>query len=77
LAKPPTRIRVTEVVAFFTHPVQVNQRKDPMLEALARATARCRKQFSRITIADLVKLSVDETFQEPGSTKSLKVRSRL
>lgn len=77
LVKPAARIRVAEVVAFFTHPVQANQRKDPMLRALARATARCRKEFSRITIADLVNLSAQETFQVPVRTTSSKTRSRL
>lgn len=57
LVKPAARIRVTDVVTFFTHPVQVHQQKDPVLQALARATARCRKEFSRITIADLARLS--------------------
>lgn len=65
LVKPAARIRVTEVVAFFARPVQVDHRKDPILRALARVTVPCRKQFNRITIADLSKLSACKTFHGP------------
>ena len=77
LVKPAARIHLAEVVAFFAHPVQVNQRKDPMLRALARATSQCRKEFSRITIADLGVLSACKTLRGPVRAKPLKARSRV
>lgn len=55
LQKPAAKIRVTDVAAFFCRPVKP-QRNDPVRQALADVTMRCRKQFSRITIADLSKL---------------------
>lgn len=57
LVKPAGRIRVADIVAFFTHPAPSEEQKDPIVQALVRATAPCRKQFTRITIADLANLS--------------------
>lgn len=57
LPKPAGRIRVADVVAFFTHPAPSEEQKDPLVQALVRATARCRKEFSRITIGDLASFS--------------------
>ena len=55
LQKPAAKIRVTDVAAFFCRPVKP-QSNDPVRQALADVTMRCRKQFSRITIADLSRL---------------------
>jgi DNA-binding IscR family transcriptional regulator len=57
LVKLAARIRVADIVAFFTHPAPSEERKDPLVQALVRATAPCRKEFSHITIADLARLS--------------------
>ena len=59
LVTPAERIRVTDVADFFTHHVQsdLRQERDPLLKALARAAARCRKEFAQITVADLAKVS--------------------
>jgi len=57
LVKPAGRIRVADVVAFFTHPAPAAEQNDPIVQALVRATAPCRKEFSRITVADLASLS--------------------
>lgn len=57
LVKPAGRIRVADIVSFFTHPAPVEEQKDPIVQALVRATAPCRKEFSRITVADLASLS--------------------
>lgn len=57
LVKPARRIRVADIVVFFTHPAPAEEQKDPLVQALVRATAACRKEFSRIAIADLSSLS--------------------
>jgi DNA-binding IscR family transcriptional regulator len=59
LVTPAQTIRVTDVADFFTHHIQgdLRQERDPLLKALARATARCRKEFAQITVADLAKVS--------------------
>jgi len=59
LVTPAERIRVTDVADFFTHHAQgdLRQERDPLLKALARAAARCRKEFAQITVADLAKVS--------------------
>ena len=59
LVTPANQIRVTDVADFFTHHAQgsLRQEKDPLLKALARATARCQKEFAHITVADLAKVS--------------------
>jgi Rrf2 family protein len=53
LQKPAESIRVTDVADFFRRPAQLQQHDDPVLQALARATEKCNKEFRRITIADL------------------------
>ena len=59
LITPAESIRVTDVADFFTHHTKdIPQRKqDPLLKALAQATARCQKEFAQITVADLVRVS--------------------
>ena len=57
LVKPAGRIRVRDIVGFFTHPAPAEEQKNPLVQALVRATAPCRKEFSRITIADLASVS--------------------
>lgn len=68
LVKPANRIRVTDVADFFTHHTQEKrpQKRDELLVALEQATARCHKEFARITVADLAKVSGCEP---PGSTR--------
>lgn len=68
LVRPAGRIRLTDVVGFFTHPAPAEEQKDPLVQALVRATAPCRKEFSRITIADLARLSACNT--PSGTDKS-------
>ena len=57
LAKRAGRIRVTDVVDFFAHHEESERsmEQDGLLKALEHATAQCRNQFSRITVADLAK----------------------
>ena len=59
LVKPANRIRVTDVADFFAHhtPEKSPRKRDELLIALERATARCHKEFERITVADLAKTS--------------------
>jgi Rrf2 family protein len=59
LVRSPETIRITDVADFFAHRGEEHGLKegDVLLKALERATARCRKEFSRITIADLAKAS--------------------
>lgn len=57
LVRPAGRIRVAKVVSFFTHPAPAEEQKDPIVQALVRVTAPYRKEFSRITVADLASLS--------------------
>jgi Rrf2 family protein len=68
LVKPAGRIRVADIVAFFTHPAPSEEQKDPLVQALVRVTAPCRKEFSHITIADLVNLSSCK--RPPGAPNS-------
>ncbi|HYM76962.1 MAG TPA: Rrf2 family transcriptional regulator [Candidatus Dormibacteraeota bacterium] len=56
LQKPAASIRVTDVADFFRRPAQLQHPEDPVLQALARATQKCNKEFRRITIADLSRL---------------------
>ena len=74
LVAPAERIRVTDVADFFTHHAKDVPRReqDPLIKALARATARCQKEFSHITVADLAKVSGCEP---TGSNRTRKARS--
>lgn len=56
LQKPAKSIRVTDVADFFRRPAQPQQYDDPVVQALARATEKCNKEYRRITIADLSRL---------------------
>ena len=55
LTKPANRIRVTDVADFFAHHsgARGSMEQDGMFKVLSQATVRCRKEFSRITVADL------------------------
>lgn len=57
LVRPADRIRVTDVADFFAHHALQRgpHKRDGLLKALEQATARCRKEFARITVADLAK----------------------
>ena len=59
LSKPANRIRVTDVADFFAHHNEArgSMEQDGMLKMLSQATVRCRKEFSRITVADLARAS--------------------
>jgi Rrf2 family protein len=59
LTKPANRIRVTDVADFFAHHNEArgSMEQDGMFKALSQATVRCRKEFSRITVADLARAS--------------------
>ena len=57
LIRPAHEIRVTDVADFFSHDsLHGRQKRDGLLKALKQATARCRKEFARITVADLAKV---------------------
>lgn len=73
LVTPADRIRVTDVADFFTrHTKDIPERKqDPLLKALARATARCKKEFAHITVANLAKASGCEP---TGANRTRKTR---
>src|SRR6516162_7294217 len=57
LATPANRFRVTDVTDFFAHHGEARRShgQNGLLRALERATARCQKELSRITVADLAK----------------------
>lgn len=57
LVRPADSIRVTDVADFFSRHTRHSreQKMDGLLKALEGATARCHKEFSRITVADLAK----------------------
>jgi Rrf2 family protein len=58
LIKPAETIRVTDVADFFAHHDEANcSQQDALLKALEQATARYQEEFSRITVADLAKVS--------------------
>lgn len=58
LLRPAELIRVTDVADFFNHDTEGHSPRKPdgLLKALAEATARCHKEFERITVADLAKV---------------------
>jgi Rrf2 family protein len=75
LASPANRIRVTDVTGFFAHQGQQHAlEKDGLLKALERATAQCKKEFSRITVADLAKMSGCEPEEHRAAAVSPKYR---
>ncbi len=79
LSTPADRIRVTDVTDFFAHDGEGHGalEKDGLLSALERATARCQKEFSRITVADLAKASGCEPANHRASgTKSTEHRRK-
>lgn len=74
LAVPPQRIRVSDVIDFFTHRDREIEggKSDCVVEALQRATARCHREFRHISVADLVKL-----YEQAKSKKPRKSRESL
>lgn len=58
LVRPAETIRVTDVADFFAHhtKAQTSKKRNGLLKALEQATARCQKEFSHITVADLAKV---------------------
>jgi DNA-binding IscR family transcriptional regulator len=81
LVTPAQKIRVTDVADFFTHHAQgdLRQERDPLLKALARATARCRKEFAQISVADLAKVSGCEATlsNRPSNTRATEEQRKL
>jgi Rrf2 family protein len=77
LVMPADQIRVTDVADFFARHMKRHAGKGPdgLLKALEAATARCQKEFSRITIADLAKASRCEP-GTPAAKKVAKQRQR-
>lgn len=59
LAKPAGRIRVTDVADFFARRgvAKGSMEQDGLCKALELATAHCRREFSRITVAELARAS--------------------
>jgi len=59
LIRPAGGIHVTDLADFFAHHTRRRrlQKRDGFLKELKQATARCRKEFARITVADLAKAS--------------------
>jgi len=76
LNTPAERIRVTDVADFFAHQTKEGpeNEQDPVLKALAQATARCHKEFAQITVADLTKVSGSEC-KTTKSRRAVKSRS--
>jgi Rrf2 family protein len=68
LIVPAGRIRVTDVVEFFARHSRDSSEHlgDPVLRALARATARCQKEFQHVTVADIAKLDRSEQTKRTG-----------
>lgn len=65
LVVPARKIRVTDVVEFFaTHP-EAGHKQDAIEQALAEATARCQREFKRVTLADITKLAVSHDAETP------------
>ena len=58
LVVPASRIRVTDVVEFFSHhpPSTPGQDSDSVVQALAPANARCQREYRHVTVADIAKL---------------------
>lgn len=78
LVKPADGIRVTDVADFFSHHTHGHglRRRDGLLKALKRATARCQKEFARITVADLAKASGCKRTQPRRLTKAVSPQQR-
>ncbi len=78
LIVPAERIRVTDVADFFTHHTKdiPRRKQDPLLKALAQATARCQKEFAQITVADLAKVSGCEPAGSNRSRSTATTRER-
>jgi DNA-binding IscR family transcriptional regulator len=76
LVRPADRIRVTDVADFFAHHTQGHrlQKRDGLLNGLKQATARCRKEFARITVADLAKASGCERTERRHVTKAVSMQ---
>ena len=78
LIVPAERIRVTDVADFFTHHTKdiLRRKQDPLLKALAKATARCQKEFVQITVADLAKVSGCEPAESNRSRSTATTQER-
>jgi len=70
LVRSPETILITDVADFFAHRSEEHgvKEKDGLLKALEQATAHCRREFSRITVADLAKA--------PGCEPSKPIRTK-
>ena len=71
LARPPQKIRVFDVFSFFAPPRNSMQEPDPILQSLARATARCEKKVARITVANLARHSPCKALRQQPSSKHM------
>jgi Rrf2 family protein len=72
LIRPADTIRVSSVISFFAHHAQnkVRRKKDPIWDALTRATVHCQEELGQITVADLAKLTKSKQFKKPAVQKS-------
>lgn len=72
LVTPPESIRVSDVIAFFTHRDRQSAPAEPdcVFDALERATARCQRQFEHITVKNLLKRYEQEQARKPRRTQA-------
>jgi len=75
LVTPAERIRVTDVLDFFTHRTHESpgQARDPIVRVLAHAVTRCQEELNHITVADLAKLAGGEPPQVGNVRKTMLV----
>jgi Rrf2 family protein len=73
LVTPAEHIRVTDILNFFAHRTHKSpeQIRDPILQVLAHAMTRCRKELNHITVADLAKLACCEQSQRGNVPKTV------
>jgi DNA-binding IscR family transcriptional regulator len=77
LVRQADHIRVTDVADFFAHHTQEHRPQTRYeLEGLKRATARCHKEFARVTVADLAKTSECQLTGHRGETKAKAPRTK-
>jgi Rrf2 family protein len=72
LVIPASRIRVTDVIEFFSHHPQntSGHNSDPVVQALALANARCQREYRHVTVADIAKLDRLEHSKRTGRNRN-------
>ena len=76
LAIPPNKIRVSSVIAFFDRPDHKHPAtNDCVWTALHKATAACRREFDKVTLADIVKFYKPERARKARTSYAIVGRS--